>query len=197
MYLGNVDLPPVTGFLQRVPRSGSSTPSESYYLPIDKDIPMEIEDGFHLDDNFPLEDLLSNFSLGNDSWTYLFLDIPRGAAGTNMRLQLASEKKLAYEIYAKYGGLASIDSWDYYVNSTSSSNGLKMLALNDSSEGKINFYILYAREGLWSFGLRHPSFVDYKQRTTMLISLEGCPKRCSSHGQCHYAVDESGLTFYR
>lgn len=149
------------------------------------------------DDEFPLDGLLSNSSSQNGTWTYFFLDIPHGAAGANLHVQLESEMQLTYEVYSKYGGLASSDSWDYYANSTSSSNGSAILTLDDSSERKINFYILYAREGLWCFGLKHPPATHHKQLTTMSISIVGCPKHCSSHGRCHYTMDESGLSFYR
>ncbi|XP_020261416.1 uncharacterized protein LOC109837535 isoform X2 [Asparagus officinalis] len=177
--------------LQRVPRRGSNTPSESYYLPIHEGALVEIDH-----DDFPLDGLLTNSSSQDSAWTYFFLDISQGAAGANMHVQLVSEAKLTYEVYSKHSGLASSDYWDYYVNSRSSINGSTILALNDSSERKINFYILYPKEGLWSFAVKHPPLTHHKQQTTMSINIVGCPKHCSSHGQCHYAVDESGGTFY-
>ncbi|KAL5981418.1 hypothetical protein ACLOJK_015478 [Asimina triloba] len=150
--------------------------------------------------NFPVEPLLSNSSFGNNldvAWTYFLLDIPRGAAGANMHVQLVSDAKVTYGIYARFGGIPSLGTWDYYFNGTSSNNGSMFLVLNDSSEGKVNFYILYAKEGTWTFGLKHLSDTSVKDRITMSFSLEGCPKRCSSQGTCRFAADESGLTFYR
>ena len=71
--------------------------------------------------------------------------------------------------------------------------------LHDSSDKNIDFYIIYAREGTWNFGLRHvnTSSDSLKQQTIMSISLEGCPKQCSSHGDCKYSFDATGLTSYR
>nr|XP_029123003.1 uncharacterized protein LOC105053587 isoform X2 [Elaeis guineensis] len=178
-----------TYVLQRVPKRSSTVPFESYYLPI-------IEYGSTEYSDFPLEHLLSNSSVEQSGWTYFFLDIPNGAAGANMHVQLTSDSKINYEIYSRFGGLPSIDSWDYYVNSTTSSNGSMFLALNDSSGKKIEFYILYAREGTWCFGLKHPLDNHFKYQTTMSISLDGCPNHCNHNGACHSSIDESGLTIY-
>ena len=71
--------------------------------------------------------------------------------------------------------------------------------LYDSSDDEIDFYIIYAREGTWGIGLRHLYIGSdsLKAQTVMSISLEGCPKQCSSHGDCKYSFDASGLTSYR
>ncbi len=153
--------------------------------------------------NFPLEPLLSNSSYGgkpDDIWTYFLLEIPRGAAGSNIHIRLTSDAEINYEVYARFGGLPSIDSWDYYyANSTRSSDGSMFFMLSNSSKEKIDFYILYVREGIWGFGLRHlnTSSSASKDQTIMSVSLERCPKRCSSHGECRLAFDASGLTSYR
>lgn len=128
------------------------------------------------------------------------MDIPHGAAAGNIHIRLTSDVKINYEIYARFGALPTQDTWDYfYANKTSSSDGSMFFMLSNSSEESINFYILYAREGPWNFGLKHlnSSSSTSAAQTTMSISLERCPKRCSSHGQCQSAVDASGLTFYR
>ncbi|XP_010275684.1 PREDICTED: uncharacterized protein LOC104610650 isoform X2 [Nelumbo nucifera] len=177
--------------LQTVLRKNPSAPFESYYLPIDEKLSLESA-------NFPLEPLLSNFSFRNKldvAWTYFLLDIPNGVAGGNMRIQIKSDTKVEYEIYARFGGLPSTDTWDYYyVNRTTNSNGSMFFKLYDSSDKGVDFYILYAREGTWGLGLRHgrPS----KLLTIMSISIERCPKRCSGHGSCQSVVDASGLTLY-
>lgn len=175
--------------LQRVLKKGPSLPFESYYLPMGEKMPP----------NFPLEPLLSNSSLEDKldaAWTYFLLDVPRGAAGANIHLQLVSGAKLSYGLYARYGGLPSLAIWDYYFNGTSSTNGSMSLVFNDSSQGRMNFYILYVKEGTWSFGLRNLVLGPSKDRTTMSVALEGCPRRCSDQGTCHSATDGSGLTFY-
>lgn len=150
--------------------------------------------------NFLLEPLISNISSGelNNTWTYFLLDIPHGAAGGNIHVRLSSDTKINYEIYARFGGLPSLYSWDYYyANKTSSSDGSMFIKMYNSSEEKIDFYILYAREGTWSFGLRYVISSSSKDQTTMSLSLERCPRRCSSHGDCKSALDASGLTTYR
>ncbi|XP_038982658.1 uncharacterized protein LOC120110856 isoform X1 [Phoenix dactylifera] len=178
-----------TYVLQRVPKRSSSSPLESYYLPI-------MEYGSTANSDFSLEHLLSNSSVEQSGWTYFFLDIPHGAAGANMHVQLTSDSKINYEIYSRFGGLPSIDSWDYYANSTASSNGSAFLALNDLSGKRIEFYIVYAREGTWCVGLKHPLDNHFKHQTTMSISLDGCPSHCNYNGACHSSIDQSGLTFY-
>ena len=156
--------------------------------------------------NFPLEPILSNTSYSeepNKSWTYFILDIPRGAAGGNIRIRLSSDIKITSEVYARFGGYPSLDSWDYYfANKTGNSDGSMFFKLYNSSEEKVDLYILSIKEGTWCFGIRHTNGSDIASRdsshqTIMSISLERCPKRCSSHGQCKFALDASGLALYR
>lgn len=178
------------GSLQTVIRK--ETLFESYYIPVSEKVSSDSAD-------FPLEPLLSNSSYdeGQDNtWTYFLLDIPRGAAGGSIHIQLTSDTKIKHEIYAKSGGLPSLQSWDYYyANRTNNSIGSMFFKLYNSSEEKVDFYILYVREGTWGFGIRHVN--TSKSETVMSVSLERCPKRCSSHGQCRNAFDASGLTLYR
>ncbi|XP_077223742.1 transmembrane protein-like protein isoform X2 [Tasmannia lanceolata] len=173
--------------LQRVLRESAFLPYESYYLPIGENTA-----------NFPLEPLLSNSSFEEKlvAWTYFILDIPHGATGGNLHVQLTSDAKIDYGIYARFGGLPSLDTWDHYVNGTSSSNGSMFLALNESSSRNVNLYILYPREGTWIFGFRHPVSIPFRDQINMHIALEGCPRQCSSHGTCHSGADGSGLTLY-
>lgn len=153
--------------------------------------------------NFPLEPLLNNSSNGgetNNIWTYFTFDIPRGAAGRNIHIRLSSDAKISYEVYARFGGLPSVDIQDYYyANKTMKSDQSVFFMLYDSSDKNIDFYIIYAREGTWGFGLRNvnTSIDSLKQQTIMSISLEGCPKQCSSHGDCKFSLDATGLTSYR
>ncbi|GFZ06827.1 transmembrane protein-like protein [Actinidia rufa] len=91
-------------------------------------------------------------------------------------------------------------NWDYfYANTTSSSNSSMFFKLYDSDDRTVSFYVLYARAGTWSFGLRQltPGDNASKNQTTMSISLQRCPRKCSSpHGACQSVVDASGLSFY-
>ncbi|KAK8693540.1 hypothetical protein V6N13_071118 [Hibiscus sabdariffa] len=169
-----------------------SAPFESYYLPDGENMMSDAAD-------FQLEPLLSNHSIGRlDAWTYFLLNVPRGAAGASLHVRLMSDRRINYEIYARYGGLPSLVHWDYYyVNETNSSNSM-FFELYNSSDEKVDFYFLYVREGIWTIALRHPNRTGgiSDGRTTMSISLERCPKRCSHHGDCKYALDASGLTSY-
>ncbi|KAM1286729.1 hypothetical protein FF1_000696 [Malus domestica] len=180
--------------LQTSLRKGSSY-FEYYYLLISEKVPPESA-------NFPLDHLLTNSSHGGqpeETWTYFVMDIPRGAAGGHMHIQLNSDDKVNYEVYARYGGLPSLASWDYfYSNRTSSSHGSMFFNLYNSSEDKVDFYILYIREGTWGFGLKHLNTTSdaSKVPTIMSVSLERCPRRCSSHGKCETALDASGLASY-
>ncbi|RAL54162.1 hypothetical protein DM860_004633 [Cuscuta australis] len=181
--------------LQAVLRKNPSVPFESHYLPISEKISSD-------SDNFPLEPLLTNTSTvgKNESvWTFFLVDIPFGAAGGNIHISLTSDSNIGYELYAKYGGLPSLDSWDYfYTNSTSNSNGSMFFKIYDASDKRVAFYILYVKGGTWSFGLRHPNMNNLKlvDQTIMSISLERCPKKCASHGTCQSLMDVSGLTLY-
>lgn len=50
-------------------------------------------------------------------------------------------------------------------------------------------YLDFAVSWILSFGLKHPP-IDYDICwSTMSISLEGCPRHCSSHGWCQYSVE--------
>lgn len=175
--------------LQRVLRRSTTFPLDSYYMPNDENETIEKAD-------FPLEYLLSNTSVDNVAWTYFFLDVPRGAAGATMHIQLVSDTNLDYEMYLRYGGIATIDTWDYYLNNTSSTNGSMFWAFSAPNRKGTDLYIVYAKEGLWCLGMKHPSDAIYKQKTTVSFSLEGCPRHCSSNGDCHYSIEESGSTFY-
>ncbi|KAI3681788.1 hypothetical protein L6452_36593 [Arctium lappa] len=180
--------------LQTILRKNPSLPFESYYSPANNK-------GFSHSSNFHLEPLLSNSSLGENqdyAWTYFQVDVPSGAAGGSIHMRISSDTKLHHEIYALYGGLPFEDKWDYfYVNSTSNSNGSMFFKLYDSDEKTVGFYIVYARGGTWSFGIKHlTSSRQSQSQTTMSISVERCPRSCSSHGTCQNVVEMSGLSLY-
>ncbi|GJN20756.1 hypothetical protein PR202_gb08173 [Eleusine coracana subsp. coracana] len=175
--------------LQRVPKRSPSVPFESYYVPADGMTSLE-------ESRFCLEQILSNSSNEQFAWTYFFLDVPQGSAGALIHVQLKSDKELNYELYLKYGGLPSNESWDYYASRTSSSNGSIFFSLQNSSNSDMDLSILYAREGTWCFAVKHPSYKANSQ-TYMSVSLQGCHRNCNQKGACHSSVDESGLTFYR
>ncbi|KAM3401939.1 hypothetical protein ACQJBY_006103 [Aegilops geniculata] len=174
--------------LQRVPKRNPSVPFESYYVPTDERALLEYS-------HFSLEKFLTNSSFEQFAWTYFFLDVPQGSAGALIHVQLKSDKELNYELYSKYGGLPSNDSWDYYASRTSSSNGSVFYSLQNSTDSDMDLSIFYAKEGTWCFGVKHPNYTSNSQ-TYMSISLQGCHRNCNQKGVCHASVDESGLTFY-
>ncbi|OEL28710.1 hypothetical protein BAE44_0010271 [Dichanthelium oligosanthes] len=178
----------IASYMQRVPRRSPSVPFESYYVPTDERASLE-------DSHFYLEQFLSNSSHEQFAWTYFFLDVPQGSAGALIHVQLKSDKELNYELYSKYGGLPSIDTWDYYASRTSSSNGSVFFSLQNSTNSDMDLSIFYAKEGTWCFGVKHPSDMANSQ-TYMSMSLQGCHRNCNQKGVCHSSVDESGLTFY-
>uniref|UniRef100_A0A7N0V9U2 EGF-like domain-containing protein n=1 Tax=Kalanchoe fedtschenkoi TaxID=63787 RepID=A0A7N0V9U2_KALFE len=165
-----------------------------YYLPLDETMPSSTTD-------FSLDSLSRSSSVleTDPSWTYFIMNIPKGAAGKSIQVKLMSDQNIDYEIYSRYGGLASSQSWDYfYSNSTSNSDGATYYKLYNSSQVLVRFYILYAREGTWTFGLKNlTQTTSTSQSTTrMSISLDSCPSRCSNHGRCRSAIDSSGLTLF-
>ncbi|KAI3843155.1 hypothetical protein MKX03_008546 [Papaver bracteatum] len=150
--------------------------------------------------NIDLPSFLSNSSVGDDfAWTYFHLDIPYGAAGKHLQISVNKDPKLKYDIYSRFGGLPSIDTWDYYYSSNkSSSNSSMFFKMHDSNDDGFKFYILNVREGTWSFGLRHLATTKGHsgEQANMLITVERCPMSCSGHGTCQTAIDESGLTMF-
>lgn len=187
-------------FMQAVMRRGSLTPFESYYLPVSDASPS----GSSTD--FPLEPIFSNVStipeLDTSTWTYFLMNIPQGGAGGHIHFRLTSDSTIQYEVYLRFGGLPTLDDRDYYYANQTSASRSMFFSLYNSSQEKVDFYILYAREGTWSLGLRKLSdstaaTASKGPPTLVSLSLERCPRRCSSHGNCRYAFDASGLTSYR
>jgi hypothetical protein len=135
------------------------------------------------------------------SYTFFFLDVPAGAAGSIIHVQIKSIGQDIYELYSKFGGLPLNGTWDYYATSRNTSGSPVLLPSNvttgTTTGGNLEMFMLYGREGTWCFGLKHPSVKVIKSRPSMYVSLVGCYKGCSDQGSCKYSVDESGLTFYR
>ncbi|GFP91494.1 hypothetical protein PHJA_001293400 [Phtheirospermum japonicum] len=115
--------------LQAVLRKNPSVPFESNYIPISEKVSSAST-------KFPLEPLLTNVTAvetSNDAWTFFLLDIPYSATGGNIHILVTADAKINYELYARYGGLPSLSTWDYfYANGTSSSNGSMFFRLYDS-----------------------------------------------------------------
>ncbi|XP_051147242.1 uncharacterized protein LOC127262553 [Andrographis paniculata] len=180
--------------LEAVIQKDQFLPFESNYLPITRNA-SSLDSAF-----FHLEPLLSSFSHGdshNGSWTFFILDIPSGSALGNIHLHLTSNLMQNYEIYARYGGLPSLTSWDYfYATRTNSNNGSTYLKIYESTEDTVSFYILYARVGTWYFGIRQLNPTDASSNTAISLSIESCPNKCSSFGRCLSRLDAGGLILY-
>ncbi|EPS65174.1 hypothetical protein M569_09604, partial [Genlisea aurea] len=179
--------------LQAHLRKNPAIPYEAYYVPNTE----TMSTAYPLD--FSLESFLSNSTaeMKNDSWTFFTMDIPYGASGENIHFRLSSDANIDYEVYARYGGLPSVIGWDYfYTNSTSNSNGSMFFKLYDSKENQISFSVIYARAGTWCFGFRKLDNLTSTAQTSVALSLERCPKKCSSHGTCQMSLDYSGLALY-
>ena len=88
--------------------------------------------------------------------------------------------------------------WDFfYINQTNNSGvGSFMFELYGASERTVNAYLLYPREGIWSFGLRHPMLSNPLSRTVMSVSVESCPNQCSDHGTCQSNKKTEGPSPY-
>ena len=100
------------------------------------------------------------------------MNLSRGAAGGNIHVRLTADTKINYEIYARVGGFPSIDNSDYYyANITSSSAGSPFFLLYNSSEDKVDFYILYVQEGFWTFGLRYLNFTNSNSNNQTIMSV--------------------------
>ncbi|KAM4086757.1 hypothetical protein ACJW30_10G126200 [Castanea mollissima] len=154
--------------------------------------------------DFYLEPYLSKSSYGNAhgsdyGWTYFLLYTEQGTEGYNTHIQLTSDTKLSYGLYVRFGGLPSLDMWDFsYLDQTSNSNNNSMFKLYDTSQEGINLYILYPTAGLWIIGLRHPVDLNNQSspQTMMTISTDSCPNQCSGHGKCVFKKDLSESADY-
>ncbi|KAJ3682515.1 hypothetical protein LUZ60_015088 [Juncus effusus] len=172
--------------LERNPKRNPAIPFDSYYVP--KEGPTDSS-------SFPLQNLLTNYSSNSSQYTIFFLNIPNGAAGSLIHVSIKSiELNNNFELFAKFGGLPLNNSYDYYSIGNTVNGNPVILSYNGT--GNLEMFIVYAREGIWSFALKHPDLKYLRTSPYMYVSLIGCYKGCSDNGACKYSVDESGLTFY-
>lgn len=131
-------------------------------------------------------------------WTYFFTEVPEDVSSRNIRIEIVSNTSIEYELYARLGGLPSVEVYDYYYanQSSNSNNGLSLFKVYVSSNQRVKFDIINAQEGNWSFGLirRQNSMINSVSQTNLSISRESCPDDCSGYGKCS---DISALTSYR
>lgn len=182
--------------LQRVKHVGASLPFESYYLPINKGESTKSE-------SFLLDQYFSNSSILNasqDTWTFFLFEVPFGAAGGVISVELISHAAISFDIYARFGSLPTLHNWDYHTNVSDGVESSIFRTVNSRSrQTKMHLNIIYPSEGVWFLGLRLSGGFNLKQdshQVTMSILLQGCPMHCSKHGTCRHAYEESGLTLF-
>jgi len=182
--------------LQRVKRVGASLPFESHYLPINQGESTKSE-------SFQLEQYFNNSSILNasqDPWTFFLFEVPFGAAGGVISVELRSHAAISFDIYARFGSLPTLHDWDYHTNVSDSVKSSIFTTVNGKNkQTKMHLNIIYPWEGVWCLGLRLPggfNLIQDSQQVTMSILLQGCPMHCSKHGTCHHAYEESGLTLF-
>ncbi|GAB4857409.1 hypothetical protein Ancab_015318 [Ancistrocladus abbreviatus] len=154
--------------------------------------------------DFPLEPLLSKPSSKDKegfAWTYFLMDIQENDSTKHINIRLASNAAIEYQMYARFGGLPSLDKWDYYYHcrnqsSSNSSRDGHLFKLYNTNEQNVKMYIFYPQEGLWGFGLRYLIFnIDSMPQTNMSPSIEPCPNQCSGYGTCTESTKIDSLSF--
>lgn len=152
---GKNKAPFLCGFLQAIPKENPNV--RSVYLPDSKIVSSNSV-------SFSLDPFLSKSAYEDRldyAWTYFLLNSTKGTEGNNLHIQLRIDTKLSYELYVRFGGLPSLNVWDYsYLNQRSNCNSSSMFKLYLTSQETINLYILYPKTGLWTIGLRHPAAIN-------------------------------------
>lgn len=176
---------------------GENIQLESHYLPTNQEESTK-------SDSFPIETFFNNsstFEASQDVWTFLLFEVPHGAAGGVIAIELRSYSMISFDIYARFGSLPTRHVWDYHANVTDyAESSVNTTSKNANKRTKMQLIIIYPHEGIWCLGLRrssgHNLNVD-NQKVTMSVSLQGCPNHCSKHGTCQHKYEESGLTSFR
>ena len=156
---------------------------------------MNVDDSKLPTTDFPLESMskpVQGHTLNSAwPWTYFHVEIPPNSATRNIRIKLTSNPSIAFELYARLGGIPSTAAWDYYyVNQTNNSNNSSLFKLYESSYQNVEFDLVYASEGNWTIGLRNRlSMLVSGPQTNISLSLESCPGQCSGYGTCQDATD--------
>lgn len=139
--------------------------------------------------------LLSEMTqVGNDSsgnWTYLFIEVPRGASGAVLSIQLRYVVDATMIVYARLEGFATPENWDVNVmnvgekgtrsNHRSPSNLIvkrKPPKAKQKRSNRLSLDLTYPAEGMWCIGVHYVKHVASANKTTG--SLEGMPQLASS-----------------
>lgn len=182
--------------LKRVKQVGDNLQLESHYLPINQEESMK-------SDSFPIETFFNKSSIveaSQDIWTFFLFEVPRGAAGGVIAIELRTYSTISLDTYARFGNFPTHNVWDYHVNvSASAENSVTTTSKNANKRTKMQLNIIYPHEGMWGLGLRRSpghNLSVHNQQVMMSVSLQGCPNHCSKHGTCHHKYEESGLTSF-
>ena len=149
-------------------------------------------DGTNYLSNFPLTKIFQGENIDNPWIGYFVMELPANVSTKNIRIEMELNTSIEYEVYARFGGLASHEMYDYYyVNQINNSDdGLSLFKLYASSNQSLKFDIVYAQQGKWSFGLRKRNLMTrLESETNLSISLAACPNNCSGYGKCSIAAN--------
>ena len=115
------------------------SPFDSYYSPA-------VEGGYLHPPWFPFQPYYYNHqNLGHVSWTYLYVTVPRGAAGAVLSVDLRHVAQSAVAaIYARFEGVPTQQMWDSKASQPTAESNTNTLSLN----------LLYPAEGVWCIGVR-------------------------------------------
>lgn len=137
------------------------SPFDSYYSPA--------QGGPLLSPWFPI----SSSPAGNSSsgsWAYYVVEVPRGAAGAVLSLELRHPASVTADLYARIEGFPTRDHWDVRAKhlkveinpgagrSSQLETGQKQL-VNSGKSSKLSLHMVYPVEGIWCVGIHYLSSV--------------------------------------
>lgn len=100
------------------------------------------------------------------NWTYFFMEVPRGAAGAVLSVQLRHVVQATMSIYARLEGIATPEHWDFKMMNIRENNSSRRRGRRrrrTSSQGsfsqvknnKLSLDLLYPAEGIWCIGVHY------------------------------------------
>jgi hypothetical protein len=112
--------------------------------------------------------LLSNMThVGSDTsgnWTYFFVEVPRGASGAVLSVQLRHVVQGTMSVYARLEGFATPENWD--VNVTN---------VGQKKNNELSLDLVYPAEGTWCIGVHYAKHFAFGNET----SLKDIPQQAS------------------
>ncbi|KAG0588436.1 hypothetical protein KC19_2G242600 [Ceratodon purpureus] len=108
---------------------------------------------------------LSNMThIGNETsgnWTYFFVEVPRGASGAVLSVQLRHVIKATMSVYARLEGFATPEHWD-----------ISVVNVGEKKNQQVSLDLVYPAEGTWCIGVHHEKHFAFANQT----SLEDIPQ---------------------